>query len=72
MELEELYEYENINVLHYLMIDAHYTWWDCVLICAELLTCCIWDILMKFYSDMKWLRDYRYRTGKVCARSSKL
>jgi len=29
MELEELHEHENIKVLHYLMIDAHYTWWDC-------------------------------------------
>ena len=29
MELEELYEHENIKVFHYLMIDAYYTWWDC-------------------------------------------
>src|SRR3990167_5111117 len=29
MELEELREHEQIDVLHYLMIDAHYTWWDC-------------------------------------------
>lgn len=29
MELEELYDHENIKVLHYLMIDAHYTWWKC-------------------------------------------
>jgi len=29
MELEELREHENIHVKHYLMIDAHYTWWDC-------------------------------------------
>jgi hypothetical protein len=29
MELEELYEHENIKVYHYLMIDAHYTWWKC-------------------------------------------
>lgn len=29
MELEELAESENIKVLHYLMIDDHYTWWEC-------------------------------------------
>lgn len=29
MELEELYEHENIKVLHYLMIDAYFTWWKC-------------------------------------------
>lgn len=27
MELEELWEHERINVKHYLMVDAHYTWW---------------------------------------------
>jgi hypothetical protein len=29
MELEELREHEAIDVRHYLMVDAHYTWWDC-------------------------------------------
>jgi hypothetical protein len=29
MELEELFDSENIKVLHYLMIDHHYTWWEC-------------------------------------------
>ena len=29
MELEELREHENVKVLHYLMLDAHYTWWGC-------------------------------------------
>ncbi|AMY70253.1 DUF7687 domain-containing protein [Frigidibacter mobilis] len=28
MELEELREHEAIDVRHYLMVDAHYTWWD--------------------------------------------
>ncbi|MBN2501009.1 MAG: hypothetical protein JXB38_09555 [Anaerolineales bacterium] len=27
MELEELYEHEQIEVKHYFMVDAHYTWW---------------------------------------------
>ncbi len=29
MELEELSEHEQIDVQHLLMIDAHYTWWEC-------------------------------------------
>lgn len=29
MELEELRASENVDVLHYLMLDARYTWWDC-------------------------------------------
>ena len=29
MELEELNEHEGIEVLHYMIVDAHYTWWDC-------------------------------------------
>lgn len=28
MELEELYENENVKVRHYLMIDAYSTWWN--------------------------------------------
>jgi len=29
MELEELREHENVDVKHYLMVDSHYTWWEC-------------------------------------------
>ena len=29
MELFELQKSEGINVLHYLIIDAYYTWWEC-------------------------------------------
>lgn len=29
LELEELRMTEGIDVRHYLMIDAHYTWWEC-------------------------------------------
>lgn len=29
MEIEELREHEGIDVKHYLMVDAYYTWWDC-------------------------------------------
>ncbi len=29
MEIEELEVSENIQVLHYLFLDARYTWWDC-------------------------------------------
>jgi len=27
MELQELWEHEKVKVKHYMMIDAHYTWW---------------------------------------------
>ncbi len=29
MELEELALNEGVNVRHYLMVDSHYTWWEC-------------------------------------------
>lgn len=29
MELEELREHEGIDVRHYLMVDAYFTWWEC-------------------------------------------
>ena len=47
MEIEELYEQENINVLHYLMIDAHYTWWEC----GRSYLCRIIDMLHMGYVD---------------------
>ena len=47
MEIEELYEHEKINVLHYLMIDAHYTWWDC----GRSYLCRIIDMLHMGYVD---------------------
>ena len=47
MELEELYEHENIKVLHYLMVDAHYTWWDC----GKPYLCRIVDMLHMGYVD---------------------
>jgi len=45
MELEELYEHENIKVLHYLMIDAHYTWW----VCGKSYLCRIIDMIHMGY-----------------------
>lgn len=47
MELEELREHEGIEVLHYLMIDAHYTWWDC----GKSYLCRILDMLHMGYVD---------------------
>lgn len=29
MELEELQKSEGVEALHYLFVDAHYTWWEC-------------------------------------------
>lgn len=47
MELEELLERENINVKHYLMVDAHYTWW----VCGKAYLCRIVDMLHMGYRD---------------------
>ncbi len=47
MEIEELFDHEGINVLHYLMIDAHYTWWDC----GRSYLCRIIDMLHMGYVD---------------------
>jgi hypothetical protein len=47
MELAELREHEGIQVLHYLMVDAHYTWWEC----GRSYLCRIIDALHMGYAD---------------------
>lgn len=47
MEIEELASAENIDVLHYLMIDAYYTWW----VCGKSYLCRIVDMLHMGYVD---------------------
>ena len=47
MELRELAENEAVRILHYLMIDAHYTWWDC----GKSYLCRILDMLHMGYVD---------------------
>jgi hypothetical protein len=47
MEIEELAVTENVNVLHYLMIDARYTWWDC----GKSYLCRVIDMLHMGYVD---------------------
>jgi len=47
MEIEELTESENIEVLHYLMVDAYYTWWEC----GKSYLCRIVDMLHMGYAD---------------------
>ena len=47
MELEELSQIENHHILHYLMIDAHYTWW-CL---GRSYLCRIIDMLHMGYVD---------------------
>lgn len=47
MELDELHEHEKVKVLHYLIIDAHYTWWDC----GRSYLCRIFDTLHMGYID---------------------
>ena len=47
MELEELREHEKVDVKHYLMVDARYTWWDC----GKSYLCRIVDMLHMGYVD---------------------
>lgn len=47
MELEELREHEGVDVKHYLMIDSHYTWWEC----GRSYLCRIVDMLHMGYVD---------------------
>ena len=47
MELEELWEHEKVKVKHYLMVDAHYTWWAC----GRSYLCRIIDMLHMGYVD---------------------
>lgn len=47
MELEELREHEGIRVEHYLMVDSHYTWWEC----GRSYLCRIIDMLHMGYVD---------------------
>jgi hypothetical protein len=47
MEIEELATSEKVNVLHYLIIDAHYTWWDC----GKSYLCRVIDMLHMGYVD---------------------
>ena len=47
MEIEELREHENIDVKHYLMVDAYFTWWNC----GKAYLCRIFDMLHMGYVD---------------------
>ena len=47
MEIEDLAATEDANILHYLMIDAHYTWW----VCGKSDLCRIVDMLHMGYVD---------------------
>jgi hypothetical protein len=47
MEIEELLAAEKVNVLHYLIIDARYTWWNC----GKSYLCRIVDMLHMGYVD---------------------
>ncbi len=47
MELEELREHAGIDVKHYLIVDDHYTWWDC----GRSYLCRITDMLHMGYLD---------------------
>lgn len=47
LELEELAEHEGVDVLHYLMVDAHFTWW----VKGKSYLCRMIDILNMGYVD---------------------
>ena len=47
MELEELREHEGVDVKHYLIVDAYYTWWKC----GRSYLCRIVDMLHMGYVD---------------------
>jgi len=47
MEIEELREHEKIDVLHYLMVDAYFTWWKC----GKAYLCRMFDMLHMGYVD---------------------
>lgn len=47
MEIDELKVNEDVDVKHYLMIDAYYTWWDC----GRSYLCRIIDMLHMGYVD---------------------
>jgi hypothetical protein len=47
MELEELRLSERVDCKHYLMLDAHYTWWEC----GRSYLCRIVDMLHMGYVD---------------------
>lgn len=47
MEIEELREHENIDVKHYLMADANFTWWKC----GKAYLCRMYDMLHMGYVD---------------------
>jgi hypothetical protein len=73
MELEELREHEGIHVKHYLILDSHFTWWEC----GRSFLCRIIDMLHMGYVDevlfgrevvdrmpelvAEWLAEYRNR-----------
>ncbi len=47
MEIEELLKHEQIEIKHYLMIDAYYTWWEC----GKAYLCRMFDMLHMGYVD---------------------
>lgn len=47
MEIEELREHENIDIRHYLIVDSHYTWWEC----GRSYLCRLIDMLHMGYVD---------------------
>jgi hypothetical protein len=47
MEIEELRDHERVDIRHYLMVDSHFTWWEC----GRSYLCRIFDMLHMGYVD---------------------
>lgn len=69
MELHELLASENRKVLHYLFVDAHYTWWDC----GRSYLCRIVDMLhMGFVDEVLFGYEVVERLPDIVKRWTKL
>ena len=64
MELEELREHENIDVKHYLMVDAHFTWWGC----GKAYLCRMFDMLhMGYVNEILFGREVISEMPRIVA-----
>lgn len=64
MELQELRKSAKIDVKHYLMIDAHYTWWEC----GRSYLCRIIDMMhMGYVDEVLFGREVSERLPQIVA-----
>ena len=69
MEMEELREHEGLHVLHYLMVDSHYTWWEC----GKSYLCRLIDMLnMRYVDEILFGREVVDRLPEIVKEWQKL